>query len=59
MQLCDKCYECGDYVKATDQIVIKSTHERFDLCESCMGGVREFINDRAGRTIKDVSKVET
>ena len=58
MKLCDKCFELGDHIKATDQVLIESTQECFDLCESCVGFIRDFINDRTGRIGKDVSEVE-
>ena len=58
MKLCDKCFELGDHIKATDQVSIESTQECFDLCESCVGFIRDFINDRTGRIGKDAVKAE-
>jgi hypothetical protein len=72
MKLCDHCFESGDYVKATSQIIFEVTDERFDLCESCSGRLRDYIikpkglsrttfrkiaHDRTRRTSEDV--VET
>jgi hypothetical protein len=58
MKLCDRCFESGDYVKATNQIIFDSTDEHFDLCTSCSDSIREFINDRTRRTSEDVVKTK-
>lgn len=42
MKLCDRCFKKGEYKPSAKEIKT-STHETFDLCESCYQGVADFI----------------
>ena len=56
MKLCDKCYLTGDIRKAVDTVVIVSTDETFDLCESCIENVRDYLNNGDTRLSKITRK---
>jgi len=42
VKLCDKCFKNGDY-KPSVKTITTSTHETFDLCESCYQGLVDYI----------------
>ena len=45
VKLCDKCFENGDHIKAVDNVLIESTQEVFDLCQTCIDNIRRYITD--------------
>ena len=42
MNLCDRCYQVGDFTPGTKKIQT-SVHESFDLCESCYNEFTDFM----------------
>jgi hypothetical protein len=60
MKICDKCYSLtGDSTPATEQIIFVISDERFDLCTSCSGEIRDFINGGGSFVAKKKRKRET
>lgn len=44
MKICDRCYaKDGSSVKATSEIEFSETHEKQDLCKSCLELIKKFI----------------
>ena len=63
MIVCDKCCSVGDYKIGTRKVT-SSTHESFDLCETCYEELIEYLNTpkrangrkRTAKTIKKTQK---
>ena len=59
LKICDRCHLTGNEpVKAVTEIVFGVDIEAFDLCQSCVEKVRQFINEpevRRGRKRASVS----
>lgn len=48
MRICDR-----DGAVATEQIKFATTHEEFDLCESCVTEVKDFITNPKMKVVED------
>jgi len=44
LRICCRCFTVGDY-KPAGKFITTSTHEEFDLCESCFSGIIDYINE--------------
>lgn len=52
MNICDRCYNAGEYQPGTKNIGT-STHETFSLCDGCYAEFMEFMTSKTKKEKKN------